>query len=295
MSHEVTVSQVVLGATGRLVTRAGLGGEGILRTRGQADEAVKVIESALAHGLGYFDTARVYDDSERYYGRVWGKRPAARLDVFQTSKCAERAAGPARRQLEETLKRLAVDHLDLWQIHDVRTFEEIDELQAPGGAIEAFLGAKEAGLVRHIGITGHHDPAVLTLAVETLPVEVVLLPVNPMEGVLGGFLSSTVPAARARGMGVVGMKALGGAGGFGGSGGGRLVKAGFNALELLSFAFAQDVDVVIVGCATAEEVAALAVSAAQPAMDAAAQQALLARMRPLARQLASYRGDFASA
>jgi aryl-alcohol dehydrogenase-like predicted oxidoreductase len=292
MSKVPVIPGVSLGATGRIVSRAGLGGEGILRTRGKESEAVAVIESALAAGFGYFDTARVYDDSERYYGKIWGRRPAAREGVFQTSKCAERAAGPARRQLEETLRRLAVDHLDLWQIHDVRTFDDLDELQAPGGALEAFLGAREAGLVRHIGITGHHDPAVLTLAVETLPVEVVLLPINPMEALLGGFLDLTVGAARARGIGVVGMKALGGAGGFGGAGGGRLVQAGYAAEELLRFAFAQDIDVLIVGCASAHEVALLAECASAPKMAAAEQQALLERMHSQAGRYATYRGNW---
>src|SRR5262245_50024762 len=138
MADALVMPTVTLGATGRVVTRAGLGGEGVLRTRGREAEAVAVVEAALAHGLTYFDSARVYEESERYLGRVWGKRPEARAGVFLTSKCAERAAGPARRQLDETLARLDVDHLDLWQIHDVRTPDELDELQAPGGALEAF-------------------------------------------------------------------------------------------------------------------------------------------------------------
>jgi aryl-alcohol dehydrogenase-like predicted oxidoreductase len=280
---------VTLGKTGRVVTRVGLGGEGVLRTRGRVAEAMAVIEAALAAGITYYDSARAYDDSERYHGKVWGKRPADRERVFLTSKSAERAAGPARRQLEETLTRLDVDHLDLWQIHDVRTLDELDELEAPGGALEAFVAAKEAGLVRHIGVTGHHDPAVTTRAVETLPVDTVLLPVNPMEGVLGGYLTQTLPAARARGLGVIGMKALGGAGGFGGAGGGRLVQAGFRADELLGYALAQDVDVLIVGCATPDEVARLV---AAEALDAAGCAALLARMQPVAGQLAGYRGVF---
>jgi aryl-alcohol dehydrogenase-like predicted oxidoreductase len=276
-----------LGKTGRVVTRVGLGGVGVLRTRGRAPEAVAVIEAALAAGLTYFDCARAYEDAERYHGAVWGKRAAAREGVFLASKSAERAAGPARRQLEETLARMQVDHLDLWQIHDVRTLDELDELEAPGGALEAFVAARQAGLVRHIGVTGHHDPAVTTRAVETLPVDTVLLPVNPMEGVLGGYMTETIPAARARGIGVIGMKALGGAAGPAGA---WLVQAGFGADELLGYALAQAVDVLVVGCATPAEVAALA--AARP-LEAAAQAALRDRMRPRARELAAYRGVIA--
>ena len=292
MADAVVVPAVTLGATGRVVTRAGLGGEGVLRTRGRESQAVAVVEAALAHGLTYYDSARAYEDSERYYGRVWGRRREARAGVFITSKCAERAAGPARRQLDETLTRMDVDHLDLWQIHDVRTLDDLDELQAPGGALEAFVAAKAAGKVRHLGVTGHHDPRVLAAAVETLPVDTVLMPVNPMEGVLGGFLTRVLPAARERGLGVIGMKALGGAGGYGGAGGGRLVQAGLDAPSLLAYAFAQAVDVVIVGCATPAEVAALAAAAAAPLLGAAEQQRLLEAMRPHAGQLATYRGDF---
>jgi len=284
------MQHVLLGNTGRTVTRAGLGGEGVLRTRGRKAEALAVLEAAVEAGITYYDSARAYEDSERYGGLLWGKRPELRERVFLTSKSAERAAGPARRQLEETLTRLQVDHLDLWQIHDVRTLDELDELEAPGGALEAFVAAREAGLVRHLGVTGHHDPAVTTRAVETLPVDTVLLPVNPMEGVLGGYLTQTLPAARRRGLGVIGMKALGGAGGFGGAGGGRLVQAGFAARELLRYAFAQDVDVVIVGCATPLEVRALVEVAGEGAPGAEEQADLLARVRPVAGQLAAYRG-----
>jgi aryl-alcohol dehydrogenase-like predicted oxidoreductase len=282
--------ETILGATGRTVTRAGLGGEGVLRTKGKAPEATAVIAAAIDAGLTYFDSARAYEDSERYHGAVWGRRPADREKVFLTSKSPERDGGGARRQLEETLDRMDTDYLDLWQIHDVRTDDELDELLHPGGAMDQFVRAKELGHVRHIGVTGHHDPRVLLRAVRELPVDTVLLPVNPMEGALGGFLTEVVPAAREKGMGVIGMKALGGAGGYGGAGGGRLVQSGLEAEALLRFAFAQAVDVVIVGCATPAEVEAL-VRASRAPLDAAACAALVERVRPDAPRLAGYRGD----
>lgn len=277
-----------LGATGRVVTRVGLGGEGVLRTRGRDAEAAAVLRSAFDHGIAYFDCARAYDESEVYHGAHW--RSHARDGRFIASKSAERRGRGALAQLDETLGRMGLDHLDLWQLHDVRSLAELDEMEAPGGALEAFLAAKQAGKVRHVGVTGHHDPAVLTAAVERWPVDTVLLPVNPMEGVLGGFLTQTAPAARAKGLGIVGMKALGGAGGWGGAGGGRLVQAGFGPTELLAYALAQDVDVLIVGCATSAEVQALVAASLAPPMDAAGQAAVVAAMRPKAGHLASYRG-----
>ena len=278
-----------LGSTGRRVTRAGLGGEGVLRTRGRAAEARAVIEAAIEAGLTYFDSARAYEDSERYHGAVWARRQALREKVFLTSKSPERDGGGARRQLEESLDRMETDYLDLWQIHDVRTDDDLDELQHPGGAIDTFVRAKELGHVRHIGVTAHHDPRVLLRAIRELPVDTVLLPVNPMEGALGGFLPEVLAEARAKGLGVIGMKALGGAGGPGGAGGGRLVQAGLDPARLLAYAFAQDVDVVIVGCATPGEVQALARASHAP-MAAAEAAAFVEEVRPLAARLAGYRG-----
>ncbi len=284
-----TLPEATLGQTDRRVTRAGLGGEGVLRTRGQEREAQGLIEAALAAGITYFDSARAYEDSERYHGAVWSHRKAERERIFLTSKSPERGGGGARRQLEETLDRLETDYLDLWQIHDLRSDEELDELLHPGGALDTFVRAKELGHVRHIGVTAHHDPRVLLRAVRELPVDTVLLPVNPMEGALGGFLTEVLAAARAKGLGVIGMKALGGAGGYGGQGGGRLVQAGLDATTLLRYAFAQPVDVVIVGCASPAEVAQL-VAASKDPLSAAEAAALVAQVRPRADELASYRG-----
>src|SRR4051794_30729906 len=109
-----------LGSTGRIVTAFGLGGEGVLRTHGQDERALAVIAAAVERGVTYFDSARAYAGSEGYYGRYWGNHPEARARVFITSKTASRDAASARRELATTLSRLSVDHIDLWQIHDVR-------------------------------------------------------------------------------------------------------------------------------------------------------------------------------
>ncbi|MEB3195932.1 MAG: aldo/keto reductase [Candidatus Sericytochromatia bacterium] len=287
-----TLPTTGLGETGRLVTRVGLGGEGVLRTRGRAAEAQAVLTAALEAGITYFDCARAYADSERYHGALWGRRPAERERVFLTSKSAARDGGGARRELEDTLTRMGVEELDLWQIHDVRTAADLDELSHPGGALDTFVRAREQGLVRHIGVTGHHSPRVLLDALATWPLDTVLLPVNPMEALLGGFLTEVLRAARARGLGVIGMKALGGAGAVGGAGGGRLVQAGFEAQELLRFALAQPVDVVIVGCASPAEVQALVAASQLPPLTASEQAGLCARLERHVEALAGYRGDF---
>lgn len=274
----------VLGATGRSVTTFGLGGEGVLRTHGLDDEAAAVIGAAVRRGVTYFDSAQAYDDSEAYYGRFWGLHPEARAQVFITSKSASREAATARRELDRTLARLQVSAIDLWQIHDVRTDSDLAAITRRGGALEAFVEAKAAGRVRHIGVTGHHDPWVLLKAVRELPVETVLLPVNVAEGVLGGFLTEVIPAARQRKLGVIGMKVLGQ---------GTLLDAGFSARELLRYALSQDIDTAILGCSSPEEVDENAgIAASATPLSPAELEALLARVRRSARRLANYRGRF---
>ena len=279
-----SIPQVPFGSTGVSVTRVGLGGEGVLRTHGREEEARKVIEKALDLGIGYYDTAPAYSGSEDYLGSVWKSGKFDRNSIFQTSKSASRDDDGAMRDLRETLVKLGADHLDLWQIHDVRTMGDFAEIGGSGGALQAFIKAKESGLVRHIGVTGHHDPEVLTKCVEEWPLDSVLLPVNPVEGILGGFLTETLPAAKSKAMAVIAMKVLGG--------GHYLVpEQNLTAPIYLRYALSQPVDVVIVGCSTPAEVAELAQEAQSfVPMGQEDQRALLEVFRPQARSLAFYRG-----
>ena len=126
------------GKTGQTVTRVGLGGEGVLRTHGQTPEAQAVIREALGQGITYFDSARAYAGSENYYGTVWPAIPEVRANIFQTSKSAGRNKKGAWEDLRQTLSNLGTPYLDLWQIHDVRTEEDLAAIEGPGGALEAF-------------------------------------------------------------------------------------------------------------------------------------------------------------
>jgi aryl-alcohol dehydrogenase-like predicted oxidoreductase len=283
-SRRQPIPLIPFGASKRRVTRVGLGGEGVLRTVGREEMADRVIGQALAEGIAYFDSARVYQDSERYLGRRWMADPAARAGIFQASKSAERTRDGANRQLEETLARLGTDHLDLWQIHDLRTADELRRIEGPGGALEAFVEARDQGLVKHIGVTGHHDPAVLTRAVRQWPVDSVMLPVNPVEGLIGGFLSETLPAARQRGIAVIGMKILGASHYI-------LLRFGVTAERLIRYALARDITVAIVGCGTPEEVETLAAVGRDPTPMGADEAARIeAAFVPYAHKLAFYRG-----
>lgn len=271
------------GKTGREVTLVGLGGEGVLRTYGRHAEAAAVIMEALDQGITYFDSAKAYAGSEDYYGEIWKNRPDLREPVFQASKSASRLHADAEMDLQATLQRMGIETLDLWQIHDIRTFSEIRDIEGASGALEAFIEARESGIVRHIGVTGHHDPDVLSHAVENWPVDAVMMPANPVEGGPGGFLDTTLPTAKEQGIAVIGMKVLGGSTYI-------APDTGVTPDILVRYALAQDITVAIVGCSTPAEVRALAAAGRSDPLPDDEAAALVEAFRPYARELAYYRG-----
>jgi aryl-alcohol dehydrogenase-like predicted oxidoreductase len=276
----------LFGKSNRAITIVGLGGEGVLRTYGRVLEAVAVIDEAVKQGITYFDCAQAYAGSEGYYGHYWPSHQEIRAKIFQASKSASRDREGALADLDNTLKTMGIDHLDLWQIHDVRTREDIDEIEAKGGALEAFLEAKKSGKAKHIGVTGHHDPSILTYCIENWPVESVMLPVNPVEGALGGFLTKTLPAANKKGLAVIAMKVLG-------HGSYVLPEANITAGKLIQYALSQGPTVAIVGCMGPQQVRELADEGRefQP-MGPEEQRELVDIYAPHARRLAYYRGVF---
>jgi len=192
-----------LGRTGVEVTTLGLGGEGILRTFGQDAAAAQLINKALDLGINYCESARAYSGSESYYGKALKER---RGEVFLTSKSHARDKKGASAHLRETLANMRTDHLDLWQVHDVRTDDDIKRIFGPNGAIEAFIEAKEKGLTRFVGVTGHQDPSILKQCIEKFDFDTVLMPVNAAEPFQGSFLKEVIPLANMRQMGIIGMK-----------------------------------------------------------------------------------------
>jgi len=279
-----TIPTGVFGQTGQKVTRIGLGGEGVLRTYGKSGQAREVIQEAITRGITYFDSAQAYAGSERYYGSIWTESPEMRSRIFQASKSASRHKEDALADLQNTLRNMGTSYLDLWQIHDVRTEEDLRIISGPGGALEAFLEAKSSGKVRFVGVTGHHDPEILTRAVEDWPVDSVMIPVNPVEGVLGGFLTSTLPAANKKGVAIIGMKILGASHYL-------QPRLGITAEVLIRFALSYAISVAIVGCSNASEVKTLA-DAGRSFNPLSRQEKtdLMQRLKPYSRKLAFYRG-----
>ncbi|MEK6742470.1 MAG: aldo/keto reductase [Nitrospirota bacterium] len=276
----MTIPKRILGRTGQEVAILGLGGEGVLRTFGHDKEAYALVNRALDLGVTYCESARAYSGSESYYGKALKER---RKDIFLTSKSHARDKAGAQAHLHETLANMRTDHLDLWQVHDVREEAEIGEIFGPRGAIEAFVEARQQGKTRFIGVTGHHDPSIIRKCIERFDFDTVLMPVNPGEPQHKSFLSGVLPLAREKNMGVIGMKVY-----FRGF---ATKLPGYTGMEpFLRFALSQPITNVVIGCddiAHLEENAAF-VRAFEP-MTSGEQQRLIDDTAPFARQLMYYK------
>jgi predicted aldo/keto reductase-like oxidoreductase len=269
-----------LGKTGVEVTILGMGGEGILRTFGQEQETVSLINRAIDLGITYFESARAYAGSESYYGMALKER---RREIFLASKSHERTADGALKHLEATLGTMKTSYLDLWMIHDVRTPKDLDLIFGPKGAIKAFEAAQRNKLARFIGISGHRNPTILSRALDLFPFDTVLMPVNPAEPHYWSFLHEVLPKAQEKGMGILGMKTL--------SRGVCIKIFGAESVEnFLRFAMTQPISAAVVGCETIEqlEMNVRIAQSFQP-MPKKDQDILLSRVKSYARELMYYK------
>lgn len=231
-----------LGKTGRQVTLFGLGGEGVLRTWGEDKAAARVISRALDQGVTYCDTAPAYAGSLDYYGATLAER---RSQVFFASKTHDRTRDGSLKLLDESLKRARTDHFDLWQLHDLRTTDDLTRIFSKGGALEALVQAKAEGRVKHLGITGHHDPAILLEAMRRFDFDTVLVALNAADVHRLPFITTVVAEASKRGMGIIAMKVCAQK---------RLLYR-LSMAESLGYAWSiPGVSLAIVGCETPEEV-----------------------------------------
>ena len=195
----------ILGQTGRRVSLVGFGGEGILRSWGQDRKAIPLIQRALDLGITYFDTAPAYSASQDYYGEILGER---RSQIFLASKTHDRSRQGSLRLLDDSLKRLKTDHLDLWQLHDLRTHEDLDAIFSPEGAIHALEQARREGRVRFLGITGHTHPQILVEAIQRYPFDTILVALNAADRSRLSFIDQVLPVANSQRLGIIGMKVV---------------------------------------------------------------------------------------
>lgn len=195
-----------LGKTQVQLPILGLGGAGQtpLSWQGQEKEATVIVEKALELGIRYFDTANNYGPSEGYLGKVL---PAYREQIYLNSKTDARGYDLAWQHLEKSLQRLNTDYLDSWQLHHVSFSEELDQIFSSDGALKAFIEAKEQGLVRFLGITGHHEPDIIAEGLRRYDFDTTLISLNAADVHHPRPFSTTVlPVAQAKNVGVIAMK-----------------------------------------------------------------------------------------
>ena len=240
-----------LGATGEDVTILGLGGWHLGGVSGEA-EARRLVDVALEEGVRFFDTAESYQagKSERWLGAALA---AVRGDVFLMTKTydpAGRDREGAKRHLEGSLERLGTDYLDLWQLHAIRSPEDVDRAFAPGGAMEYLLAMKARGVIRYVGVTGHASPAAHLRALDHFDrgtrFDCMQMPVNPLDFHQQSFQRAVLPGLVERGIGVIAMKT---------SASGALVRERICSIdECLRFVWTLPVSLAVVGMETPEQV-----------------------------------------
>jgi len=196
-----------LGKTGYKVGIFSLGGQASLEKPNNEATAVPIIEKALDLGVKYVDTSSIYGGperwSEQYVGKVMKHR---RNDAFLATKTKERTRDGSMRMIEKSLSLLQTDHVDLWQLHDIGTMTDINEIFAKGGAMEALLEAREQKIVRYLGITGHYRPDALIEAIHRYPFDTILMAVNAADPHHYSFSEQLLPLAVEKQMGIIGMK-----------------------------------------------------------------------------------------
>jgi len=202
-----------LGRTGYQVGIFSLGGQAAIERTFNADLSAEIVNRALDLGVNYIDSAaaygkdeewgRAYGTSERHIGQVMKTR---RSEVFLTSKTHYRDYDGSMKLLESSLKNLQTDHLDLWQIHNLKTPDQLEQIFAKDGAIKALEKAKAEGMVRHVGVTGHYEPLILVEALKRYDFETILMVVSAADPNYLSFKDHLLPTALERGVGIIGMK-----------------------------------------------------------------------------------------
>jgi len=196
-----------LGRTGYKVGVFSLGGQAALERGNNFDVAVPIIERALDLGVNYIDTSSIYGGperwSEQYVGKVMAKR---RNEAFLATKTKERTRDDSMRMIEKSLQLLQTDHIDLWQLHDIGTRFDVNQVFAKGGAMEALIEMQQQKVVRHLGITGHYRPESLMECIKRHPFDTVLMAINAADPHHYSFNAELLPLAVEKQMGIIGMK-----------------------------------------------------------------------------------------
>ncbi len=202
-----------LGRTGEKVSVLGLGGFHIGVQRDE-QESIRIIRAAIDAGVNFMDNCWDYNRGASEIRMGKALQGGYREKVFLMTKIDGRTKESAARQIDESLKRLQTDRLDLCQFHEIIRFEGPDRIFAPGGAIEAVVAAQKAGKIRFIGFTGHKDPLIHRRMLEVAAkhkfrFDAVQMPLNVMDAHFRSFAQRVLPLLIKEQIGVLGMKPLG--------------------------------------------------------------------------------------
>jgi aryl-alcohol dehydrogenase-like predicted oxidoreductase len=269
-----------LGKTGEQVSIVGIGGFHLGKASSN-DEATRIVRTAVDHGINFMDNCWDYNEglSETRMGNAL--TDGYRNKVFLMTKIDGRDEKTATAQLEESLKRLKTDRVDLLQIHEIIRMEDPRRVFASGGAIEALVEAKKAGKIRFIGFTGHKSSDIHLSMLKTADdhgfrFDAVQMPLNVMDAHTQGFEKRVLPVLMKKQIGVLGMKPMGS---------GIILKSGVvEAPECLRYTMSLPTSVVITGC---ESIAileqALGVARGFRPLDVAARERILAKTAAFAK------------
>jgi len=235
-----------LGRTGERVSLIGLGGYHI-GIQKEEQESIRLIRTALDNGVNFLDNSWDYNEgvSEIRMGKAL--KDGYRKKAFLMTKIDGQDRKTAGAQLEECLRRLQTETVDLLQFHEIIRMEDADRIFAPGGALEAVLEAKKAGKVRYLGFTGHKSPAVHLKMLQTafdhgFTFDAVQMPLNIMDAHYDSFEKKVIPVLQKHDIGILGMKTFGEK---------NILESGVvTAEECLHYVMNLPVQVMIVGCDT---------------------------------------------
>jgi len=209
-----TIPHRTLGRTGERVSAIGLGGWHLALPRVTEPLAIRIVRTAIDHGITFLDNCWDYNDgtSEVRMGKALAG--GYRNKVFLMTKIDGRTQASCAQQIDESLQRLQTDHVDLMQFHEVIRLEDPDRIFAEGGAMEAMLAAKKAGKVRFIGFTGHKDPYVHLRMLDharqhNVHFDAVQMPLNVMDAHFRSFTHEVLPVLTREGIAPLGMKCFG--------------------------------------------------------------------------------------
>lgn len=227
-----------LGATGFSVSILGLGCATLGYSSMSVDEGAALVGAAIDAGINYIDCASSYRNAEDKVGAVMRTR---RREVVLATKCLERSKEDAWREINRSLERLQTDRIDILQVHAINSMNDLDRVTSDDGALAAAIRAKDEGLCRCVGITGHTRPEVLAAALDRYPFSTVLCPLSSTDALVNDFAPVIGPLAVERGVGLIAMKVLAA---------GRMIR---HPARSLRYSLSLPVSTAVVGMATVAE------------------------------------------